>query len=132
MTIELLTIENFTKLTHQQMFDMAAEKVAQNRKPSMRDGTCCYAGLGCAASVFLKEDKRAEADLAGDWGSVVAAGYAPPHLKTFILKLQQAHDTAAEKAPELFLTYWKDFMLDIAEEYSLNPSKVKVVVVGAY
>ena len=60
---QYLTIPGFTKLSAQRLFDMSAEHVLKNGKPSLNaNGTCTYGGIGCAAAPFLKESVREDGE----------------------------------------------------------------------
>lgn len=88
-------ISNFDQLTKQDMFDMALAHVRKNGKQSMRDGVCCYTGIGCAASVFI--DPESLATLSTDdngrrWRVLVMNNGLSMHEQAFVSSLQDCHD----------------------------------------
>jgi hypothetical protein len=116
-----LAIDGFEELSQQQMFDMAAAHLLQTGKRSYCQAiqNCSYAGSGCAAAVFLKEDAREDADDDGSWGNLVFNNRVPKHNSAFVAELQNAHDKSSD---DDFLVTWKPKMLALAERFELDPS----------
>ena len=121
MTEQRCTIPGFDRLTKQQMFNMAAKHLLSTRAKSFYNGSCTYSGLGCAASVFLKEETREKLDFEGSWSDLVHAKFASKHNETFVNVLQVAHDGAAW-LDDGFLEDWKERMKTVAQNYNLDAS----------
>ena len=131
------TIEGFESLTSQQAFDLSASHILKTKQKSVRldqspnGGTpiqsCVYSGIGCAASVFLKDDEtRAKCDnragKAGgsSWYALCGSGLVDPANAVLISLLQQAHDCVEND--DDFLDCWKENMRNIANVNKLDAS----------
>ena len=130
-----ITIEGFDDLTPQQAFDMSAKHIISNG-PSFDSklNSCRYAGSGCAASVFLREEFRAIADRkGGQWLAVVATRLASITNIDLIMSLQNAHDDSVDAALDMddtgvnkvvnlnnFSTRWVHAMREVAAKFNLN------------
>jgi hypothetical protein len=129
MHTKYLTIPGFEQLSQQRIFNMAAEHVLNNGKPAMVCGVCTYAGIGCAASVFLANPKNAPV---ASWLRLTEWGDAPNHEEELIHAIQVAHDRNAygndydaygnRKANGNFIADFMKSMLEVATEYKLDPS----------
>lgn len=98
------TIEGFEQLTKEQLLIMSVTHVLTTQEKSHTKGLCTYAGIGCAASPFLREECREEADLkAGSWEALSDIGLVPGANSGFITELQRAHDWARSKKGALFI-----------------------------
>ncbi len=123
----LLTIDGFETLTRQQLFDMSASHIMAQGKPGITStGNCSYS-QGCAASIFIKPELIAEADIGGSWDDLEREEYVPETNSDFVNTLQLAHDRAAlaslrDDSSDLggFMADWSQRMRDIAKVYNLN------------
>lgn len=133
-----ITIDGFEKLTKQQAFDMAANHLLTTGVKSIQhidtvsvyaNDMCSYAGSGCAASVFIKPDKRALADNTGDWQSLEDKNRVPHAigLNDFIYDLQAAHDDQSAGAG--FMDSWEREMRSIADAAGLSTAVLDARVV---
>jgi hypothetical protein len=118
------TIDGFDQLSRQQIFDMAVEHIQKTRTKSTKDDSaaCLYAGIGCAASVFLKPESRAMMDRSGDWKSLVSRKGVPDHEAHLIAQLQDAHDSADACN---FMTHWSINMHRVADNNNLDTAKLE-------
>lgn len=129
-----IAIAGFAELSPQQVFDMAVAHIATTRKQSRRPipnspnlTICCYTGIGCAASVFLKPELRQYADsLEMGWEEMADQGEVSPAHRMLVNDLQQAHDQADE---DEFMADWKSRMMTVADIHSLDTVKLKAVEV---
>lgn len=93
-----ITVPGFEKKSKQELFDITLQHVRKTRTKSVApSGGCCYAGVGCAAAPFLKEDKRAVADALAEednseWLTLAERGMVPEHEHAFVHRLQDCHD----------------------------------------
>ena len=121
MDCDFLTIPGFEKLTKQELFDLSARHILRTRQKSMTTGSICtYQGSGCAASPFLREECRAEADDAvGNpmWGNLAEEGLVPDHELKFVSELQKCHD---ESSSLNFMPEWRNKMRRLADDYGLD------------
>ena len=85
-------IKGFGRLTRQQVLEMSVAHVLKNGRPSMKWGSCSYAGIGCGAAPFLTAEARDT--LYGSWGALVESCYVPSHNRSLIQQLQHCHDTS--------------------------------------
>ena len=125
-----ITIDGFESLTKQQMFDISAKHILAAGKCSANDqGTCSYAGSGCAAAPFIREDQREIADgldISGwgtGWKSLSDNGHVPKHEDDFVVRLQLCHDDAITVSSEEdfnFMELWEDSMRILAAEHGLS------------
>ena len=98
------TIEGFEQLTKEQLLIMSVTHVLTTQEKSNTKGTCKYAGIGCAASPFLREECREEADdMAGSWEALSDIGLVPNVNSGFINEMQRAHDWARSRKGVLFV-----------------------------
>lgn len=123
-------ISNFDQLTKQDMFDMALAHVRKNGKQSMRDGVCCYTGIGCAASVFI--DPKSLATLSTDdnglrWRILVTNNGLSMHEQAFVSRLQSCHDSYAASYQlsdadndTMFMHHYEAHMRALAESNGLT------------
>jgi hypothetical protein len=124
----LITIPGFESLSPQRIFDMAAEHVLKNGKPAMNDNasSCTYRGIGCAASVFLKDPQSAPV---ASWGTLCDEGLAPQHQEHLICEIQLAHDKSAQSYDDharrtMNPNFVSDFIAKmelVAKNFNLNP-----------
>jgi hypothetical protein len=123
----LITIAGFESLSPQRIFDMAAEHVLKNGKPAINDNatSCTYRGIGCAASVFLKDPQSAPM---ASWGTLCDEGLAPQHQERLICEIQLAHDNAAQSYDDsrriMNPNFVRDFIAKmklVAKNFKLNP-----------
>ena len=130
MTI-YITIPGFEKLTKQEMFDISARHILATGKPSVNEGStlCVYAGSGCAAAPFIREDQREIADgldisaRSTGWKSLSDNGHVPKHEDDFVVRLQLCHDDAITVSSEEdfnFMELWEDSMRILAAEHGLS------------
>ena len=130
MTI-YITIPGFEKLTKQEMFDISARHILATGKPSVNEGStlCVYAGSGCAAAPFIREDQREIADgldigaRGTGWKSLSDNGHVPKHEDDFVVRLQLCHDDAITVSSEEdfnFMELWEDSMRILAAEHGLS------------
>ena len=123
-------ISNFDQLTKQDMFDMALAHVRKNGKQSVRDGVCCYTGIGCAASVFIDPESLAKMSPDNDgrsWKELVMNNGLSMHEQAFVSSLQGCHDRyeASYKLSDadndaLFMQQYETHMRKLAEEHDLT------------
>jgi hypothetical protein len=126
-----LTINGFSKLSKQQIFDTSVAHVLKNGRPSMEGRVCKYGGIGCGMAPFLKEGKADVADSAQDrygasgWNELAARNRVPQKHKSFAVELQEAHDNAGLKATEEqtdFRTDYRARVYALALKHRLNTS----------
>lgn len=115
--MDYATIPGFEKLTKQQLFDMAWKHVVKNGEPAVRDGTCAYDGIGCAAAPFLKEHERR---YRGTWGQLVNSNVVPKHHAALIGRMQGCHDDNCLIQGPLFVEAFKADMRMVAEKHGLT------------
>lgn len=129
-----LTIDGLESMTQQQIFDLSAKHIMATQQKSVSDnGLCVYSGIGCAASVFLKDDEarqycdalnpdaaEGKPSCESGWESLVRLKLAPLEHAGLITSLQITHDSA--KTGEEFLDSWKKKMLEIAKRHHLDNS----------
>ena len=123
-------ISNFDQLTKQDMFDMALAHVRKNGKQSMRDGVCCYTGIGCAASVFIDPEslaKLSQRNNGRSWNALVKNNGLSMHEQAFVSSLQGCHDRyipvrdlSDAENDELFMRQYEQHMRKLAEEHDLT------------
>jgi hypothetical protein len=131
------TIEGFESLTRQQVFDLSTSHILKTKQKSVSvtkvpgsdepAENCVYGGIGCAASVFLKDDAtRIKCDemavrAGGSSWYVLAQNrlVATTNYST-ISALQQAHDSIRNDAD--FFENWKKRMVKFAKDHSLDAS----------
>ena len=126
-----ITIDGFESLTKQQMFDISAKHILAAGKCSVNDqGTCSYAGSGCAAAPFIREDQREIADgldtsgWGAGWQWLSNNGHVPKREDDFVVRLQLCHDdnaaTVSNKEDFNFMELWEDSMRILAAEHGLS------------
>ena len=127
-----ITIPGFEKLTQQEMFDISARHILATGKPSVNEGStlCVYAGSGCAAAPFIREDQREIADGldTSGWGTgwqwLSNDGHVPKHEDDFVVRLQLCHDdnaaTVSSEEDFNFMELWEDSMRILAAEHGLS------------
>lgn len=127
-----ITIEGFENLTKQQMFDMSAKHILSTKTKSFNeDGNCSYAGTGCAAAPFIREECRAAADVdpsggaATGWGFLRSRGDVPEHNAEFVRELQYCHDETEHEVGSMFVDEWLDSMYRLAEHMGLDTTVLK-------
>ena len=126
-------ISNFDQLTKQDMFDMALAHVRKNGKQSMqsmRDGVCCYTGIGCAASVFIDPESLAKLspkDNGSCWEVLVTNNGLSEHEQAFVSHVQSCHDDYATNYKlsdadddAAFMHHYEERMKALAEEHDLT------------
>lgn len=118
-----LTIPGFSKLSRQKIFDMAVAHIASTRVKSYNENAelCSYAGSGCNAAPFIREDGREFADKQGAWLALVEMKLVPDHNAGFLGDLQDAHDGCRGAN---FMEEWKRNMLSVAQKYKLDDIKL--------
>lgn len=127
-----ITIDGFEELTAQQVFDMSLAHVRKTRQPSLHKetGHCAYSGIGCAASVFLKEKHRKEADELGDasWYALTNFAKVVPETHTnLVQELQHCHDQSTKgishekwSTTAGFMKGFENRMKNVAEDFGLQ------------
>ncbi len=123
-------ISNFDQLTKQDMFDMALAHVRKNGKQSMRDGVCCYTGIGCAASVFIDPESLATLSQKNNglrWKNLVMNNVLSMHEYAFVNSLQgchdryiPSHDLSDAENDELFMRQYEQHMRALADKHDLT------------
>lgn len=111
-------IEGFNSLTKQQIFDMAAKHVLSNGRACYINGACSYAGIGCAASVFLHEEVRSTT--IGSWSYIMNLEGGSRHESQLIQQIQWVHDDFANLDADDFIEQFVKGMREIADRFSLN------------
>lgn len=114
-----VTIEGFEDLTQQQMFDMSARHVLSTGQKSMgKGGVCQYGGVGCAASPFLRPEKRElmDSDESG-WDNLYDDKFVPSHQHDLVCAMQSAHDNSKDND---FIVNFKVAMRKVAAEFDLS------------
>lgn len=123
------TIPGFEALTLQQMFDISLAHIRSTRTKSIKPGStsvCVYSGSGCAASVFLRPERRDEFDAmyAGhsvSWLTLAGTGHVPEHESYFVRELQNCHDRTPNKdGQEAFMAEYERSMSYLAERRGLT------------
>ena len=134
-----ITIPGFEKLTKQEMFDISARHILATGKPSVNEGStlCVYAGSGCAAAPFIREEERKKADEPkvyfgtkypySGWGDLASNNLVPRHHQDLVADFQVCHDTYASKVVTdddlaIWLSNWKVAMRRVAKIHDLDPS----------
>lgn len=113
------TIEGFTSLDKQELFDRAARHVLSNGRPSIKGTTCQYGGIGCAAAPFLRLEERDHMDeYQAQWSELVKHRQVPPHEADFVGALQDAHDDYRQSTD--FVKDYRAAMLRLANRYALD------------
>jgi len=115
------TIPGFKNLSKQELLNMSVAHVLKNGEPSMRNGNCSYAGIGCAAAPFLKPSGRET--LTGSWLFLVNEGRVSSHEAAFVHHLQICHDANSGYAGPAFINLFKRDVLDLCNRFSLQPPK---------
>ena len=123
-------ISNFDQLTKQDMFDMALAHVRKNGKQSMHNGVCCYAGIGCAASVFIDPESLAKLSQKNNglcWNALVKNNGLSMHEQAFVSRLQTCHDgyetsykLSDADNDELFMRQYELHMRALADKHDLT------------
>lgn len=131
---EFITIPSFEDMTYQQLFDAAAEHIASTRAKSSKNQTegqrnaqgCIYSGSGCAASPFILDGYREQADEIGNWESLENEELVPVcQNNAFVSRLQSCHDLSPYGSG--FMNEWKAKMLVLAGAFDLDPAKVVAI-----
>ena len=131
-----LTIDGFESMTPQQIFDLSAKHMLTTKKKSVSDnGLCVYSGIGCAASVFLKDDEArrycdalnpdaAEGKPSSEsgWESLVNLGLAPKEHLQLLMALQITHDGLDGSEDDVFFSTWLKSIRNIARSSELDAS----------
>lgn len=127
-----ITIQEFESLTPQEVFDRAATHIATTRQKSVKDlyygsGGCTYAGSGCNAAIFIREEEREKADWIGSgrWESLYDNGSVPYSNLNLIIALQLAHDNAGSWG-ESFLEEYICNMNIVATKYNLSANALNL------
>lgn len=104
-----IAISGFEQLSAQQAFDISARHLLSIPGPSItanepsfsRKTTCDYAGVGCAAAPFIREEERARWDIKNkSWWSLVDRWVPDKHV-ALISDLQRVHDDTALRIDHL-------------------------------
>lgn len=111
-----VAIEGFENLTKKQLWQTAHDHVNSTGKKSTEARLCLYGGIGCAASVFIKSEYRANLDAlgVGGWNQLVINKLVPEHNRELIMAIQKCHDKCADD--EEFLRDFNTCMNDIKPE----------------
>lgn len=129
-------ISNFDQLTKQDMFDMALAHVRKNGKQSVRDGVCCYTGIGCAASVFIDPEslaKLSQKNNGRSWKKLVMVNELSEHEHVFVSSLQgchdrcyiPVHDLSDADNDKLFMRQYELHMRALADKHDLTYTWIK-------
>lgn len=130
-TTDQYSIFTFDQMSAQDIFNMGLQHIRKTGKKGERTVpgadpkalVCSYEGSGCVASVFLREDKKGQADCVGSWSALVEQRLVPSYQLSLVSAMQHAHDDASNMD---FMAQFESNMATVAKNFNLNYSAPEV------
>ncbi len=124
-TTDQYSIFTFDQMSAQDIFNRGLLHIRSTGKKGERtvpgadprDLVCSYEGSGCVASVFIREDKKGEADCVGSWNQLAAQNLVPNYQLRLLNAMQHAHDDASNMD---FMRQFESNMARVAREFKLD------------